>query len=128
MLEVSSTRSLSPLKGISSKVLPFKSCESLTSKVSGGLWYILEGPPTSYLPKLPASILSAGLQGFTPVRPTQYLIMLSPSPPSLLSYPGLSLSLPPPVIAFFSLPSEIEKSFFLSKLEYVQLLKIRVCV
>jgi hypothetical protein len=38
-----------------------------------GLLYILEGPSTSYLPRLSVSILSAGSQGFSPVSPVPNL-------------------------------------------------------
>jgi hypothetical protein len=43
---------------------PFDSWESLTCKVSGAFWRVL---PTSYLLRLPASILSAGPQCFSPL-------------------------------------------------------------
>ena len=58
-----SLSSLSLLSGISSKVPPFESWESLTSQVSGAFWGI---PPTSYFLRLPVYILSAGPQGFSP--------------------------------------------------------------
>jgi hypothetical protein len=63
LLEVGSIRSLSLLLGISSKVPPFESWESLTSQVIGAFWMV---SPTSYLPRFPVSILSAGPQGFSP--------------------------------------------------------------
>ena len=50
-----------------------------------GIWYILEGLPTSYLQKLPVSILLADPQGFSPVPPLSFL---SPFPP-------MSFLLPP---------------------------------
>ena len=50
LLGVYSTSSLSPLLGISSKVPPFESWESLTSQVSGAFYSILE---TSYFLSLP---------------------------------------------------------------------------
>jgi hypothetical protein len=64
----------------------------------------------SYLLKLPVSILSAGPQGFNPLTPTQCLIMFPFSPSCPLSHPGLSLSLVPPIIAPFTLPSGIKSS------------------
>jgi hypothetical protein len=60
LLKVDSISSLSLLWGISSKVPPFESWESLTSKVCSTFW---EGiPSTSYFLRLPISILSAGPQ------------------------------------------------------------------
>jgi hypothetical protein len=65
LLEVGSISSLSLLSGISSKVPPFESWESLRTpppQISGAFWRI---PPT-YSPRLPVSILSAGPHGFSP--------------------------------------------------------------
>jgi hypothetical protein len=70
LLEMDSTSSLSPLLGISSKILPFESWVSHFP----GLWYILEGNPTSHPPRLHTSIHSAGPQGFSPVCHPPYLI------------------------------------------------------
>jgi hypothetical protein len=63
LLEVGSISSHSLLSGISSKVAPFESWESHTSQVSGAFW---RASPTSCLPRLPVSFLSAGPQGFSP--------------------------------------------------------------
>jgi hypothetical protein len=46
---------------ISSKVPPFESWDSLTSRVSGAFW---RGPPTSYLLRLSASIFFLNLFTF----------------------------------------------------------------
>jgi hypothetical protein len=88
-------------KGASSKVPHFGSWESLTSHVSGAFWRV---PPTSYLPRLPVSILSGGPQGFRPI-PTTTTRSGSPLPcptthPIL---PPRPLPPAPLVIAFFSL-------------------------
>jgi len=64
LLEVGSLSSLSLLSGIWSKVPPFEFWESLNSQVSGAFWG--EDPQTSYILRLPVSILSAGPQGFNP--------------------------------------------------------------
>jgi hypothetical protein len=41
-----------------------------------GPWYILEGPFTSYLPKLPVSVLSVGPRSFIPfLLPNTYLLI-----------------------------------------------------
>jgi hypothetical protein len=63
LLEVGSISSLSLLFGISSKLPPCESWESLTSQVSGAFWRV---PPTSYFLKLPVYSLSAGPQDFSP--------------------------------------------------------------
>jgi hypothetical protein len=52
-----------PTDSIWSEVLPFESWEYLTSQVSCAFWRV---PQTSYFPRLPASTLSAGPQGFSP--------------------------------------------------------------
>ena len=80
---------------------PFEFWESLTSQI---LWYILEGPPTSYLPRLPVSILSAGLQGLSPFP--------HPIPSYVLLFPSLS-PLPPkclpllPLLWLLSSPTQV---------------------
>jgi hypothetical protein len=81
--------------GILSEVPPFESWVSLTSQV---LIYSRVSA-TSYLPNLPASILSAGPQSFSYV----YNSPLCPLPPR-------SLSLSTTVIVIFSLPSGIVAS------------------
>jgi hypothetical protein len=63
LLEVGSINFLSLLWGISSKVSPFESWDTLTSQVSGAFGGI---PPTSYFLRLPVSILFSGPQGFSP--------------------------------------------------------------
>ena len=63
LLEVGFISTLCLLAGISSKVPPFDSWESLNSQVSGDFW---SNPATSYLLRLPVSILSEGPQGFSP--------------------------------------------------------------
>jgi hypothetical protein len=45
--------------------VPFESPEFLTSQVSDTFWRV---PPTSYLLRLPVSILSADPQGFSPYK------------------------------------------------------------
>ena len=71
------------------------------------------GSPTSHLPRLPVSILSAGPQGFSPVllhsRPP--ISDHVPLFPSLSPFHPRSLSpFPTPLIAFFSFPSGMEAS------------------
>ena len=105
LLEVGSISSLSLLSGISSKVPPFESWESLTSQVSGAFWRV---PPTSYFLRLPVSILSAGPQGFSPF-PSPNTRSGSPLPlsapqPCPLSLPGPSL---PPHLWLLSSPSQV---------------------
>ena len=75
-----------------------------------GLWYILEGSPTSYLLRLPVFILFVDPQDFNSVLTPSNTRSCSPL---LLHIPFLTHappSLPHPVIAFFSLPSGIEAS------------------
>jgi hypothetical protein len=94
LLEVGSISSLSLLSGISFKVPPFESWESLTSQVYGELWGV---PPNLLFPEfacLHAFCWTSGLQFFSL---TQYQIMFcSPShclhPPNQLSLPNPSLS------------------------------------
>jgi hypothetical protein len=105
LLEVGSISSLSLLWGISFKVPPYESWESLTSQVSGPFWRV---SPPSYLLRLPVSIPSAGPWGFS----------LFPSPNTksgspvyfLPTFPPKSFPPSPLVIAFFSLPSRAETS------------------
>jgi hypothetical protein len=87
LLEVCSISSLFLLFGISSKVPPFESWESLSSQISGAFWMIT---PTFYFPELSASILSAGPQGFSPFHlpNTRPGSPLSPIPPSLVHFPS----------------------------------------
>ena len=98
--------------GDSFNVPPFESWESLTSQVSGAFWKV---PPTSYLLRLPVSILSAGPQGFSPfsspnTRSGSRLPLTSP-PFSTCPPRSLHSRLPPPlVIAFFFLPSGTDAS------------------
>ena len=66
LLEVVSLSSLSLLSGISSKVPPLESWESLTAQVSGAFWEVPH-PPISYFLRLPVYILSAGPQVFNPL-------------------------------------------------------------
>jgi hypothetical protein len=63
LLEAGSISSFSLLSGISFKVPPFESWDSLTSQVSVAFWRFL---PNSYIQRLPVSILSAVPQGLTP--------------------------------------------------------------
>jgi hypothetical protein len=79
LLEVGSIRPLSLLLGISSKVPPFESWESLTSQISSAFWRVI---PTSYLQRLPASLISAGLQGFSPFPSPNTRSCSPPQPPS----------------------------------------------
>ena len=93
LLEVGSIFSFSLLSVISSKVPPFESREFPTSQVSDTFWRV---PPTSYLPRLPVSILSAGPQGFSPfpspnTRSGSPFLPITPPPSHLLSFPGPSL-------------------------------------
>ena len=99
-IEQVSTRSLSPLYGISTKVLPFESGESLTSHISLTFWYV---PPTCYPPMLPV-LLSLRPSVLFP-HPIPDYVPLFPTP-SPLSLPGLFSSCL--VIAFFFLPSGTE--------------------
>jgi hypothetical protein len=103
LLEVGSISSLSLLSGISSKVLPFESWESLTSQVSGTFERF---PPTSYLLRLPVSILSVGPQSFSsfPSPNTR-----SGPPPLPTPFPQVPSSIPF-VTAFFSLSNGTEPS------------------
>jgi hypothetical protein len=78
-LEVGSIDSLFLLSGISSKVPPIESWESLTFKVSGAFWRV---PPTSYFLRFSVSILSAGPQGFSPF-PSPNTRSGTPLPPTL---------------------------------------------
>ena len=64
LLEVDSINSL--ISGISSKVPPYESWESLTTQVSGPFYRV---PLTSYPQRLPVFILSADPQGFSPFPP-----------------------------------------------------------
>jgi hypothetical protein len=69
----------------------FESWESLTSQISGAFWRVLS---TSYLLRLPVSILSAGLQGFSPFTHSILdQVPLSPPHPNSLSLSGPSLPL-----------------------------------
>jgi hypothetical protein len=107
-----SINTLSLLLNISSKVPPFESWESFTSQGSSAFWKVA---PTSYLPRLPASFLFAGLQGFSPF-PSPNIRSGSPFPPSPIHFPS---QVPPSslVNAFFSLPSGTE----VSSLEHLHL-------
>jgi hypothetical protein len=110
LLEVGSISSLSLPLGISSKVPPFESRDSLTSQVSGTFWRVRI---TSYFQRLPVSILSPGPQVFSP-----FPISNTNSGSSLSSHFSHTLSTLPPrslppsplVLAFFSLPSWTEAS------------------
>ena len=75
-----------------------------------GLWYILEGPPTSYFLRLPVSILSACPQGFSPFP--------SPNPDQVHLSPGLPCPCPFSLLGP-SLPSRTEAS----SLEHFNLLR-----
>ena len=104
LLVVGSISSLSLLLGNSSKVGTLW-VTRVTSQLSSAFWRV---PPTSYFPRLPVSILSAGPQGFStfPSPNTRSGSPLPPTPlPSPLSLPGPCI---PTVIAFFSLPSRTE--------------------
>jgi hypothetical protein len=87
-----------------------RSSFEFTSQVSSTFWRV-----PNLLPKqgyLFPFFWPSGLQSFST---TQCLIMFPSSLPCLLSHPGLSL--PAPVIAFFSFPSGIEvSSLWLSSL------------
>jgi hypothetical protein len=74
-----------------------------------GIWYILKGPPNSYLPKLPFSILSAGPLRFNPCLPPNTRSG-SPLPLRVHFYTQVTPSISPPLIAVFSLPRGIEVS------------------
>jgi hypothetical protein len=90
LLELASVSSISLLSSISSKVSPFDSWEALTSQVSGAFCRV---PTTSYFLRLPVSILSVGLQGFSPF-PSPSTRSGSPHQvpsPSPLSLPGPSI-------------------------------------
>jgi hypothetical protein len=90
LLEVGSISSLSLLSGISSKVPPYESWESLTSQVSGAFWET----PNLLFPEVACFhcfCWSSGLQSFSL---TQYQIMFS-STPTLQAY-GLETSKPTP--------------------------------
>jgi hypothetical protein len=103
LLEVGSLTSLSLLLGISSKVPPFESWETLTSQVSGAFCRV---PPYSYFPRLHVSILSAGPPGFSnfPSPNTKSGSTLPPPFPHPLSLSGRSL---PPYMWFLSSPSRV---------------------
>jgi hypothetical protein len=104
---VGSVSSLSLLSDISSNAPPFESWESLTSQVSDAFWRV---PPTSYLLRFPASILSAVPQGFSPFLspiPDQVLLSLLLTP---IHFPSQGPPFLPLVIAFFSFPSGTEAS------------------
>ena len=57
-----------------------------------GFWYILEGPSTTYLPRLHVSIFSTSLKEFQSFSLTQYPIMFSSLHP-LSPFPPMSLPL-----------------------------------
>jgi hypothetical protein len=127
LLGVGSMTSLSLLSGISSKVPPYQSCESLTSQVSGVFWRV---PQTSYLLSLPASILSDGPQGFSPFPspsstsgfPLPYFF-----PPALFTFSPRPLSPSQLVIAFFSLPRRIA-AFLLGFFSLLTFLTLVDCI
>ena len=118
-----SISSLFLLSGISSKIPPFESWESLTSQVSGAFWGV---PPTSYFLRLPVCILSSGPQGFSPF-PSPTTRSGSPLPPlphhTPSTFPPRSLPSSPLVIAFFSLLSGTEAS----SLGHFSLLSLEFC-
>jgi hypothetical protein len=91
LLEVGSVSSLLLLTGISSKVPPYESWESLTSQVHSG------GPPNLIFPISSTNTISG-----SPLPPL-------PLPSCPHSHPSPSLPLSSLVIAFFSLPSGTEK-------------------
>jgi hypothetical protein len=93
------------LSGISFKVPPFESWESLTFQVSSAFWRV---PTISYLPRLPVSIISTGPQGFSPfpsfnTRSDYSLPLLAPSPCPHF-FPGPSF---PPHLWLLSSPSQV---------------------
>jgi hypothetical protein len=90
LLEVGSISSLSPLLGISSKVPPFESWDTLTSQVSGAFCGGWSGVGRSYFLRLPVYILSAGPPGFSPF-PSH-----NTRSGTLLSYPTSAIPPPPP--------------------------------
>jgi hypothetical protein len=102
LLEVSSISSLSLLSGISSKVPPLESWESLIFQVSSTFW----GVPPTYILKLPVSILSAGPQGFShfPSPNTRSGSPLPSTSPSPSTFPPRSF---PPHLWLFSSLSQV---------------------
>ena len=105
LLEVGSLSSLSLLSSISSTVPHFESRESFTSQISGAYW---RAPPTSYLWRLPVSILSAGPQVFSPFL-SPNIRSGSNAPFSPVYFPS-QVSPSPLVIAFLSFSSGTEAS------------------
>lgn len=89
LLEVCSISSFSLLSSISPKVPPSESWKYVTPRPMSGLWCVQEDPPNLLLPEVACSILSAGLQCFSPVPPNTW--SCSPfSPPCFLSHPDPS--------------------------------------
>ena len=111
LLEVGSISSLSLLSGISWKVPPYESWESLTSQDSGALWGGPPQPPISWGCNFIFFLLALRASVLFPHPISNQVPLYPPCPqphPHLL--PSSSLPPSPLVIAFFSLLSGTEAS------------------
>jgi hypothetical protein len=108
LLEVGSISSLFLLSGISFKVSPFVSRESLTSQVSGTFWRVPQ-PSISQGCLFPFFLLALRASVLFPHKITDQ-IPLFPLIPPPIHFPPRSLPPSPLVIAFFSLTSGTKAS------------------
>ena len=111
LLEVGSISSLFLLSGISSKIPPFESWETLTFQDSGAFW---RAPPHLLFPEVAcfhSFCWPSGLQFFSLIQyQTRFPFLLLRLPLHPVHFPSQVPSSLPLVISFFSLPSGTEAS------------------